>query len=120
MKNKNILVLVFLLAVPLCLAVSEQNLDYDSSPNVVKIGYDNLNRIINKNSSSEIVNYTYDVQSQGTLSNIAFGNSSYKYTYDDKLRIVQEKRIIDGIKFTKAYVYDSNNETVIIFAETHS
>lgn len=111
MKNKNIVLLLFLLVVPLSFAY-EYNLNYDSTKNTIKIGYDNLNRIVNKNSSSEIINYSYDKQLQGTLTNISFGNSTYKYTYDDKLRVIEEKRIIDGIEFTKTYVYDSNDRLV--------
>ena len=98
-KNHLIKNLVFILTaltlLPISFAQSEQNLVYDSTQNTIKIGYDNLNRIVNKNSSSEIINYSYDVQLQGTLNNISFGNSTYKYIYDDKLRVVEEKRIID-------------------------
>ncbi len=111
MKNKIIVLLITLLIIPLSFA-SEQNLVYDSTDNTVKIGYDGLNRIIHKNSSSEIINYSYDKQFQGTLNNITFGNSTYKYTYDDRLRVIEEKRIIDGIEFTKTYVYDSNDRLV--------
>ena len=111
MKNKNVVLLLFLLVVPLSFAY-EYNLNYDSTQNIIKIGYDNLNRIVNKNSSSEIINYSYDQQLQGTLTNISFGNSTYIYTYDNKLRAIEEKRIIDGIEFTKTYVYDSNDKLV--------
>jgi len=78
MKNKNVVLLLFLLVVPLSFAY-EYNLNYDSTQNIIKIGYDNLNRIVNKNSSSEIINYSYDQQLQGTLTNISFGNSTYIY-----------------------------------------
>lgn len=114
-KSKNIeflLTITFLIFLPISFAQSEQNLVYDSTQNTIKIGYDNLNRIVNKNSSSEIINYSYDVQLQGTLTNISFGNSTYKYTHDDRLRVIEEKRIIDGIEFTKTYVYDSNDRLV--------
>lgn len=111
MKYKN-LILLFLLMAPLSFALEEQNFNLDSTQNTIKIGYDNLNRIINKNSSSEIINYSYDKQLQGTLNNISFGNSTYKYLYDDKLRVIEEKRIIDGIEFTKTYIYDSNERLV--------
>ncbi len=112
MKNKNIIVLLFLLVVPLSFASEEQNFNVDSTQNTVTIVYDDLNRIEQKNSSSEIINYSYDKQLQGTLNNISFGNSTYKYTYDDKLRIIEEKRIIDGIEFTKTHVYDSNDRLI--------
>jgi YD repeat-containing protein len=109
--------LLLLLVIPIALA-TEQNLVYDDVDNTVKIGYDGLNRIVNKNTSSEIINYTYDEQLQGTLSNISFGNSTYKYSYDDRLRVIEEKRIIDGIEFNKKYVYDSNGRLVSIIFST--
>ena len=112
MKNRKWLPLIFFLVVPLVVAYEETSFNYDSTQNTIKIGYDNLNRLINKNSSSEIINYTYDKQLQGTLSNISFGNSTYKYIYDDRLRVIEEKRIIDGIEFTKMYVYDSNDRLI--------
>jgi len=113
MKNESrkLVPLIFLLFIPIAFA-SEQNLVYDDADNTVKIGYDGLNRIVHKNSSSEIINYTYDKQLQGTLNNITFGNSTYKYIYDDKMRVTEEKRIIDGIEFTKTYVYDSNDRLI--------
>ena len=86
MKSKKWLPLIFLLVIPLVIA-QEYNLNYDSTQNNIKIGYDSLNRIIQKNSSSEIINYSYDIQLQGTLNNITFGNSTYKYLYDDKLMV---------------------------------
>lgn len=111
MKSKKWLPLIFLLVIPLVIA-QEYNLNYDSQQNIVTIGYNNLNRITSKNSSSEIINYSYDVQFQGILTNISFGNSTYKYTYDDRLRVIEEKRIIDGIEFTKKYYYDSNDRLI--------
>lgn len=112
MKSRKWLPLLILLVIPLIFAFEEQNLNLDSTQNTVTIGYDNINRVTQKNSSSEITNYSYDKQLQGTLNNISFGNSSYKYTYDDKLRVIEEKRIIDGIEFTKTYIYDSNDRLV--------
>src|SRR3989338_8243063 len=88
------------------------SLIYDANLNLIKISHDNLNRTLQINTSSEITNYSYDAQYQGILNNISFGNSTYKYIYDDKLRVIEEKRIIDGIEFTKTYVYDSNNRLI--------
>jgi len=88
------------------------SLIYDANLNLIKISHDNLNRTLQINTSSEITNYSYDAQYQGTLTNISFGNSSYKYIYDDKLRVIEEKRIIDGIEFNKKYYYDSNDRLV--------
>src|SRR3989344_4363458 len=88
------------------------SLIYDANLNLIKISHDNLNRTLQISTSSEITNYSYDAQYQGTLTNISFGNSSYKYIYDDKLRVIEEKRIIDGIEFNKKYYYDSNDRLV--------
>src|SRR3989344_836949 len=87
------------------------SLIYDANLNLIKISHDNLNRTLQINTSSEITNYSYDAQYQGTLTNISFGNSSYKYIYDDKLRVIEEKRIIDGIEFNKKYYYSSNDRS---------
>lgn len=112
---------MLLLVIPIALANSEQNLNYDSTPNTVKLGYDSLNRITNKNSTTDLTNYTYDANLQGTLSTINFGNSSYRYTYDDKLRVIEEKRIVDGIEFSKKYLYDSSDRLVsIVFLDSNS
>ncbi len=51
--------------------------------------------------------YSYDDQYDGTLANISFGNSTYKYEYDDKLRLTKETRIINGITFERKIYYDS-------------
>lgn len=108
MKRKFLLLLIALLVIPLSFA-SEQSLTYDSTDHNVNIGYDGLNRITSKNSSSDNITYSYDKDFQGTLSNISFGNSTYEYSYDNKLRVIEEKKVIDGIEFTKTYVYDSND-----------
>jgi len=86
---------------------STQDLTYDSDTNQVNITYDSLNRIISKNGSSTIINYTYDDQYQGTLTNITFNGSVYKYEYDDKLRLTKETKVIDGITFERKIYYDS-------------
>jgi len=89
-----------------------QDLTYDSDTSQVNITYDSLNRIISKNGSSTIVNYTYDDQYQGTLTNITFNSSVYKYEYDDKLRLVKETKIIDGVSFERKLYYDSMDRIV--------
>ena len=120
MNFRNIGPLLFLFLLPIVVA-QEYNLNYGSIKNVVTIDYDSLNRITSKNSSSEIINYSYDKQLQGTLSNITFGNSSYRYNYDDKLRVIEEKRIIDGIEFNRKYIYDSSDRLVsIIFSDSNN
>src|SRR3989338_1610274 len=111
MKCKNILLVLFLVVVPLSFAQS-QDLSYDDTDNAVALGYDSLNRLTSKNSSADIINYSYDIQYLGTLTNISFGNSTYKYSYDNRLRVIEEKRVIDGIEFRKTYLYDSNDRLI--------
>lgn len=84
---------------------------YDANGNLINqtdgrnittfITYDKLNRMIKKNSSLKTTNITfvYDVQYNGTLSNITLeGNYFlpiyYKYTYDNRLRIIWENSSI--------------------------
>jgi YD repeat-containing protein len=65
----------------------------DNKGNQIVMGYDGLNRIKHKNTSSIKYNFTYDEQYQGTLSKIEFDNITYSYTYDDRLRPLTEKRV---------------------------
>lgn len=89
-------------------------MNYDSNQSEVNITYDSLNRILTKNISSSNYLYTYDVQYQGTLTNISFSNNSIKYKYDNGLRVIEEIRTIDGIEFKKNYYYDSSDRIVKI------
>ena len=58
--------LLLLLVMPIALAI-EQNLVYDDVANTVKISYDELDRIIHKNTTDDLINYTYDEEYQGAL-----------------------------------------------------
>lgn len=104
-------IVLFLLIVQISLA-STQDLTYDSATKQVNITYDSLNRILTKNTSSVSINYTYDDRYQGTLTNISFDNSTYKYDYDDKLRLTKETKIIDGVAFERRLYYDSMDRIV--------
>ncbi len=115
MKTKLFLfaMIVFALIPQLAIAAT-QDLTYDNPTNQVNITYDALNRIVTKNSTGISINYTYDEQHQGTLTNVTFGNDTVKYEYNDKLRLITEIRIIDGIQFEKRYVYDSMDRVLEI------
>lgn len=89
-----------------------QELTYDSFNNATNISYDSLNRILVKNFSSGQHNYTYDADYLGTLTNVTFSNGSVSYEYDDKLRVIKEVRIIDGLRFEKLIDYDSADRPV--------
>ncbi len=105
-------ILISLVFIPYLAAASTQDLTYDNPTNQVNITYDYLNRISTKNSTNADINYSYDDQYQGTLTNITFGNDTIKYQYDDKLRLTKEIRIIDGIQFEKIFAYDSMDRLV--------
>jgi len=79
----------------------------DNNGNSIRLGYDSLNRILQKNTSKEAITFGYDVQYQGTLSNISYGNGTFSYTYDDRLRVIREDLNLRGFKYTTGSVYDS-------------
>lgn len=111
--SKVLLVLtLILLATSFVFATSEINPIYSDNPSTVKLEYDNLNRIINKTAGNQTFNYEYDEQYLGTLNSVTTDNYSINYEYDKKQRVKKEAVIIDGITFTKEYVYDSQDRTV--------
>ena len=88
------------------------NYSYDLNSNLVNqtdgrgvtvyLAYDKLNRPINKSSGNSTVIFTYDKQFNSTLSTINystyfFDQVFYNYTYDNRLRVTQEKLYIDYI-----------------------
>ena len=79
MKTETIVFILFLLALPQLAVASVQNLTYDNPTNQVNISYDALNRILTKNMTSINITYAYDKDYEGTLTNITFSNSTFKY-----------------------------------------
>ncbi len=79
----------------------------DNKGNVVKLSYDALNRILQKNTTSQIFTFGYDKQYQGTLSNLSYDNITYIYTYDDRLRVTKETLKIRKFSFDTGQTYDS-------------
>ncbi|GEM_PF-4476121 len=96
----------------LAIAVSTNDLTYDSTANNITLTHDNLNRVLTKTSPTETITYGYDQDLQGTLSNVTSNNIQIKYEYDDKHRVIKETRIIDNIEFTKSYIYDSADKVI--------
>lgn len=108
--NRLFLIFVLLaLFIPLVIAV---DLSYNSNTATVNLTYDALNRVTTKNTSSGVFTYFYDVNYLGTLSNVTSDNLSVFYDYDDKFRVIKERRVIDGITFEKNYVYDSSDRLI--------
>ena len=94
------------------IAVTTNELTYDSTANNITLTYDTLNRVATKTSPTETVTYGYDQEFQGTVSNVTSNNIQIRYEYDDKLRLIKEIRIIDNIQFTKEYLYDSADRVI--------
>ena len=109
-------VIIFLLVAIAISAVhaSSSLSTYDTTANNITLTYDHLNRVISKNGTTQNITYGYDVQFQGTIHNLTFENTTIIYEYDNKQRIIKEKRIIDGITFEKQYLYDSEDRVVSI------
>ncbi len=117
MKTKKLCILfisVFLLVLPLTFSLSIKNtLNYNLNASKVNLTYDTLNRILQKNASTEQFNYSYDTKN-GTLTNITHTKGIDKFSYDDKYRILTESRTINGIIFNKTYTYDASNRIISI------
>ena len=79
----------------------------DNKGNQIVMGYDGLNRIDHKNTTSKKFTFVYDKQYQGTLSNLSYDNITYTYTYDDRLRNTKEVLNIRHHSFVTGLTYDS-------------
>src|SRR3989344_7250853 len=107
-----ILLLLTTLAALSALATTETALNYSAEVNNITLTYDELNRVIYKNSTTDNIAYGYDKDYQGTLANITSDNIQIKYEYDDKQRLVKEIRTIDNFQFVKEYIYDSMDRVI--------
>jgi len=87
----------------------EQN---DSVGNVITLSYDKLNRILNKNSTDVNISFEYDQQYDGTLSNITMGGVSFKYSYDERMRVVKEEAYLGGSWIETGISYDSMDRII--------
>src|SRR3989338_4952841 len=113
-KTYAIFIFVFLLVVPLAFSLSvTNNLQYNLNASKVNLTYDQLNRITQKNATTEQFNYSYDTKN-GTVTNITHTKGIDKFNYDDKYRVITESRIINGVIFNKTYVYDASNRIISI------
>ncbi|MCF7860963.1 FG-GAP-like repeat-containing protein, partial [Candidatus Woesearchaeota archaeon] len=94
------------------------NYSYDSNGNlitqldargeVVSLGYDSINRLIEKNSSEDSIDYSYDTVI-GTLSSVSGNFGSISFDYDDRLRLTGRDITLDGTTFNTHYSYDSQD-----------
>lgn len=79
----------------------------DAKDNKISMDYDELNRVTRKSTSSSTINFYYDLDTIGTLSRIESPVEITYHDYDNRLRAVKEKKVIDGIEFITEWTYDS-------------
>lgn len=84
----------------------------DSRNKSVIMGYDKLNRILNKSSEQEVIRYYYDLDTIGTLSKVEMREFTENYYYDQRLRKTWEQKNIRGINFNTYYNYDSMDRII--------
>lgn len=95
---------------------------YDTNDNLIKqvdarnesitLSYDALNRITEKNSDDVNITFVYDEDYYGTLTNLTMGNTTFAYEYDDRIRVVKETQIIEGLTIETSFVYDAQNRLI--------
>jgi len=89
---------------------------YDLNSNLVRqtdgngytttLSYDQLNRITSKNSQDVNVSFVYDQDYYGTLSKIS-NTINTSYSYDKRMRVVDELQNFNGQIQDNVYLYDS-------------
>jgi len=85
----------------------------DNRNKTIYMRYDEINRIKEKNASDGNITYIYDVNKNNTLSQIRIINDNLKtnitinYSYDDRLRKIEEKTQINNLIFVNNWTYDS-------------
>ena len=92
----------------------------DARSEVIFLTYDALNRIKSKNSDDVNITFNYDLSFYGTLSNLTSNNLTFKYEYDDRLRVTKETKTINGIDFSTSLIYDSQNRVISKRSEEHT
>ncbi len=87
---------------------SEGNLlQQSANGKVITMQYDTLNRITKKTADGKSNTFTYDQNKIGALSKVTTPTLTTEYQYDNRLRLINEKKIIDGTTFENAYEYDA-------------
>ncbi len=76
--------------------------------------YDELNRLLKIDFPTDTdVIHIYDTGKIGTLASSTDSAGGISYQYDNRLRKIQEQRIVDGITFTTQLAYDALNRLVM-------
>ncbi|WP_406656961.1 DUF2341 domain-containing protein [Methanolobus sp. ZRKC2] len=77
--------------------------------------YDDLNRVTAIDyPNDEDVSFTYDLEFNGTLSQVTRGNVSSAYDYDLRYRVEDETVTLDSTPYTTSYEYDSMDRPTMI------
>nr|MBA4405242.1 hypothetical protein [Nanoarchaeum sp.] len=84
----------------------------DNNENTIYLGYDSLNRLTSKNSSTTTINYHYDLGLNGTISKVNSSNYETNYTYDNRLRKTTENKKIGNNTFSSSFGYDDLNRII--------
>jgi YD repeat-containing protein len=70
--------------------------------------YDELDRIVKRDYPNDPgIDYVYDLETNGTLSEVSDSLGTTHYYYDNRLRTLEEERIMDGITWITHWTYDS-------------
>ncbi len=95
---------------------------YDLNGNLIKqtdnlgqnvtFAYDNLNRKVNENSSTDNITYVYDFALNSTLTRIFSNSFVINYTYDNRSRKMSEQKTIDSITTTQNWTYDASDRVL--------
>jgi RHS repeat-associated protein len=79
----------------------------------VRLTYDNLNRLLKMSYLNDTnVSYAYDVNLNGTLTQVNDSTGSIYYSYDSRLRKTRENRTINGTVYRTSWVYDNMDRVV--------
>ena len=96
---------------------------YDGANNLTKVtdgrgivttkAYDELNRLLKVDypTSTDIV-YTYDAGKVGTLASVTDDAGRVDYSYDNRLRKIQETRTLDGLSWVTKYAYNAQDQLI--------
>ncbi len=84
----------------------------DNKNIITSMSYDELDRMILKNTSTQNILYIYDTNKNGTLYQVQYGLITTNYTYDNRLRLTQQEVSIDGNSFITSWTYDAMDRTL--------
>jgi len=88
----------------------------DARGEVISLDYDSLGRVTTKtyddNNTEFNITFSYDGDYYGTLTNLSRADAVYSFEYDDRLRVIEETKIINGSSLDSGFIYDSADRLV--------